>query len=370
MTDQLRNSKDQPSTDAEENPILEIEVSEKSTRIDVPYTNSDNDEIVVRELAKDFNEAFSKWEHNAARAESYLTSRQPSMQINEDERTFDLNFLSKQVNEAYERLPQVQTPDQDIVRKIDTCNVVTRSLQKKLESYLSSRELLNNDVRQSVRSKISCRSNISRRSTKSSILSVKRADAAADLAAKQIELDAFQAKAKHKEETARLEAELARRKAQLEQMEIKEQIQIANARLKVYQEIDKEEEARFVDNQSVAEDVDERNRELKQTRRRRQRERHLKMKLHVSAIISQLFKVIMLEKCVLTILELDWNQRFRGKETKLNICHHMLTSSTQLQSRSFHVVERTRTSSKCPKLKNARAKRAEILFFIVRYANL
>ena len=48
----------------------------------------------------------------------------------------------------------------------------------------------------------------------------------------------------------------------------------------------------------------------------------------------------------------------------------MLTSSPQLQSRSFHVVERTRTSSKCPNLKNARAKRAEILFFIVRYANL
>ena len=48
MTDQLRNSKDQPSTDAKESPVLKIEVSEKSTRIDVPYTNSDNDEIVVR----------------------------------------------------------------------------------------------------------------------------------------------------------------------------------------------------------------------------------------------------------------------------------------------------------------------------------
>ena len=45
------------------------------------------------------------------------------------------------------------------------------------------------------------------------------------------------------------------------------------------------------------------NRELKQTRRRRQRERHLKMKLQVSAIISQLFKVTMLEKCFLTVLE-------------------------------------------------------------------
>ena len=78
----------------------------------------------------------------------------------------------------------------------------------------------------------------------------------------------------------------------------------------------------------------------------------------------------MLEKCVLNILELNWNQRFGHKKTKLNICHHMLTSSTQLQNRSFHVVERTRTSSKCQKMKNARAKRAKIPFFIVKYANL
>ena len=49
--------------------------------------------------------------------------------------------------------------------------------------------------------------------------------------------------------------------------------------------------------------------ELKQTRRRRKRERHLKMSLCVSAIIFQLFKVIMPEKCALTILELNWNQR-------------------------------------------------------------
>ena len=78
----------------------------------------------------------------------------------------------------------------------------------------------------------------------------------------------------------------------------------------------------------------------------------------------------MLEKRVLTILELNWNQRLGHRKTKLNICHHMLTSSTQLQNRSFHVVERTRTSTKCQKMKNARAKRAKILFFIVNYANL
>ena len=80
--------------------------------------------------------------------------------------------------------------------------------------------------------------------------------------------------------------------------------------------------------------------------------------------------VIMLEKCLLTVLELNWNQRLGHKKTKLNICHHMLSSSTQLQNRSFHVIERTRTSSECQKMKNARAKRAKILFFIVKYANL
>ena len=78
----------------------------------------------------------------------------------------------------------------------------------------------------------------------------------------------------------------------------------------------------------------------------------------------------MLKKCALTVLELNWNNCLGHKKTKLNICHHVLTSSAQLQNRSFHVVERTRTSSKCQKMKNARAKRAKILFFIVKYANL
>ena len=42
----------------------------------------------------------------------------------------------------------------------------------------------------------------------------------------------------------------------------------------------------------------------------------------------------------------------------------MLTSSTQLQNRSFHDVERKRTALKCQILKNARAKRAKLLFFV------
>ena len=39
-------------------------------------------------------------------------------------------------------------------------------------------------------------------------------------------------------------------------------------------------------------------------------------------------------------MELNWNQWCSDKKTKLNICHHMLTLFTQLQNRSFHVMER------------------------------
>ena len=59
-----------------------------------------------------------------------------------------------------------------------------------------------------------------------------------------------------------------------------------------------------------------------------------------------IIQVITLAKYVSSIQELNWNQRFRGHKTKLNFSHHMLASSTQLQVRSFHVVERTRTPAK------------------------
>ena len=48
----------------------------------------------------------------------------------------------------------------------------------------------------------------------------------------------------------------------------------------------------------------------------------------------------MLEKCVLIILELNWNQRFRDEATKLNICHHMRSSS--MHTTAKQVISRRR----------------------------
>ena len=76
-------------------------------------------------------------------------------------------------------------------------------------------------------------------------------------------------------------------------------------------------------------------RELKQTRRRRKRERHLKMSLRVSAIIFQLFKVIMPEICALTSQELNWNQRLGQDKTEhsSSYAHVVHTTANKVISR-------------------------------------
>ena len=68
----------------------------------------------------------------------------------------------------------------------------------------------------------------------------------------------------------------------------------------------------------------------------------------------------------LSFMELKWNLCFRDKKTKIENLWLCVKSLTQRQNRSFHFIERTRTAMKCAKMKNARAKRAKLLFFIVK----
>ena len=94
-------------------------------------------------------------------------------------------------------------------------------------------------------------------------------------------------------------------------------------------------------------------RELKQPGRRRQQKPHkfayLTMKNSIFTRFARAFVIFwhfedvlvtwneLFCRCVITlgicVLELNCNQRFRDKKTKLNICHHMLTSTTQLSHR-------------------------------------
>ena len=72
------------------------------------------------------------------------------------------------------------------------------------------------------------------------------------------------------------------------------------------------------------------------------------------------------------VFYLSWNWiGTSASEVRMHdICHHVLKWSTQLQNRSFHIIEKTRTSVKCPKIKNAHAKCAKLLFFLIKFPNL
>ena len=75
---------------------------------------------------------------------------------------------------------------------------------------------------------------------------------------------------------------------------------------------------------------------------------YLKLLFRVSEISS-------LAKCVLTILELNCHELFGDVTKKIKICQ-VLMLSTQLQIRSFHVVDWTKTVEKCTKEKSASLK--------------
>ena len=107
---------------------------------------------------------------------------------------------------------------------------------------------MSHNARRSVRTRsiISSHSRVSKSSRVCSLIDLRKADAVAELAAKEAELNALQEEAKRKEEiakmeaqlrveTTRIESELARRKLELEQMEVKKQLDLARARLKAYQ---------------------------------------------------------------------------------------------------------------------------------------
>ena len=57
----------------------------------------------------------------------------------------------------------------------------------------------------------------------------------------------------------------------------------------------------------------------------------------------------MLENCIITILELNWNQRLGHKKTKLNICHHH-TLSHVVQTPAKQVISRRRKNDNVYKL--------------------
>ena len=69
-------------------------------------------------------------------------------------------------------------------------------------------------------------------------------------------------------------------------------------------------------------------------------------------------------KCILNIVELNWYQQFGDNKKILKICHHMLTLSSQLQNRSFHIIcGKDEIGSKMYRNENCRCKARKTTVF-------
>lgn len=99
-------------------------------------------------------------------------------------------------------------------------------------------------------------------------------------------------------------------------------------------------------------------RELKQKRKR-----HLKMRLRVSAIISQLIQVITLAKWVLRILE--FNRKSAHIEIRTPNWKGVVRCSRQDDCKTGHFTTWKERAAKCQKMKYARAKRAKVLLALM-----
>ena len=202
------------------------------------------------QLIKRFHEAFDAWKAQASDIERYIADQLPLSQTDKDENIFRLKDLHVSALTIYEKLRKFRPPGQEIRQKMDACDALTKTLEHQLKQSEDSIPISRND-RRSVRSRrsrsiISGNSRVSKSSRVSSLIDLRKADAVAELAAKEAELNALQEEAKRKEEitkmeaqlraeTTRIESELAKRKLELEQMEVKKQLDMARARLKAYQ---------------------------------------------------------------------------------------------------------------------------------------
>nr|XP_054599707.1 uncharacterized protein LOC129164253 [Nothobranchius furzeri] len=164
-----------------------------------------------------------------------------------------VEYASAEVKQVYDELRSHETPDADTRRRVDTCDAVSQKIIRLTQEKLAAEEdeelseiLVHwSDKGSSFNSATSQRSKSSnsRQSRSSSKLSVKRQEAAAELAATEATLKIMEEMESERKALEILEAEnaekqkaLEQKRRELERLETVKKMNAAKARLKVYNE--------------------------------------------------------------------------------------------------------------------------------------
>ncbi|KAL3989127.1 hypothetical protein ACER0C_013445 [Sarotherodon galilaeus] len=228
--------------------------------------------ISQKKLQHCFTITYDKWKANAKQAKKMIKGA-PSVEVVKD-LMCKLSCASADVKHAYEDLRKCASPDSEIRRRVDTCDAVSKIILDNATTYLQNKE--NEDVQtkdlvwpesssvfsssasqgksKGSQRSLSSASSSSIRSRKSSLSSIKRQEAVAELAATQAALKVLQEIECEQQELESLEEEdrkrialqeeenVARKKAleekrrQIECLQTVKKLSAAKARLQVYEQ--------------------------------------------------------------------------------------------------------------------------------------
>lgn len=193
--------------------------------------------------------SYEQWKTQAREAREKLKS-----DITEAHMSSLVDILEKGKDDILRLYTEIRSniaPSADLRRKIDACEAVTRDITKIIYERLTGidgdfdaeherhrlRELLDREYAISIYGSTAAPSGITHHSS-SSCIALKRAEAAADLAAKEAEYKIIQEETKQKERIKALEEqqqkELESQRSELERLQAERDVEAARARLEAY----------------------------------------------------------------------------------------------------------------------------------------
>ncbi|XP_067279675.1 uncharacterized protein [Pseudorasbora parva] len=205
---------------------------------------------------KKLSTLYEQWKLDARKARHDLKSDISDKQLAEiaDSLEDKKNYITKIFSEIREHI----TPAADLRRKIDACEAVTNDIVKIVLERLSTvdgdfdaeqersrlHELLAHSYAHSIYGSSASQASLGSRSV-SSCTASKRADAAAELAAKEAEYKMMQTERRQKEKVRTMEEQLRKelesQRFELERLQIEKDVEVARARVKSYDEGIKQE---------------------------------------------------------------------------------------------------------------------------------
>ncbi len=215
----------------------------------------------VNNLQTRFKASYDEWKAAAKQIKGALEA---PVSARLHDRIVQIQYTSAEVKQAYDKLRGHVTPDGDTRRRVDTCDAVSQRLIQQAQECLAEEGNVNDPAKRSTRwseagsvfSSAASQKSKGSRSTcsSSSRLSVKRQEAAAELAATEATLKVMEEMDRERNELENLEVEnrqrlaiqevenaeklkaLEQKRRELERLETIKKMNAAKARLKVYEQ--------------------------------------------------------------------------------------------------------------------------------------